>query len=198
MTDEVKFCYKCGASLPDGADFCPECGASVNADGERAVPDSAGRTATVRQDSLGAIPVLILVYGIFALIVAFFAFMSGVMLDTMLDMLKDYAERGLISQDDYNQFLELIGATTEAGKTALKTNLIIEGIIFALSGIAAIVSSHFCGKLKNYQIAFYMCIAASALTLVIVFIGDISGLLLAVVGFVMCYLIYQNKYKFTS
>ncbi|MBR1452034.1 MAG: hypothetical protein IJ592_00865 [Candidatus Methanomethylophilaceae archaeon] len=46
--------------------------------------------------------------------------------------------------------------------------------------------------------AFYMCIAASALTLVIVFIGDISGLLLAVVGFVMCYLIYQNKYKFTS
>ena len=158
MTDEVKFCYKCGASLPDGADFCPECGASVNADGERAVPDSAGRTATVRQDSLGAIPVLILVYGIFALIVAFFAFMSGVMLDTMLDMLKDYAERGLISQDDYNQFLELIGATTEAGKTALKTNLIIEGIIFALSGISAIVSSHFCGKLKNYQIAFYMCI----------------------------------------
>lgn len=133
MTDEVKFCYKCGASLPDGADFCPECGASVNADGERAVPDSAGRTATVRQDSLGAIPVLILVYGIFALIVAFFAFMSGVMLDTMLDMLKDYAERGLISQDEYNQFLELIGATTEAGKTALKTNLIIEGIIFALS-----------------------------------------------------------------
>lgn len=198
MTDEVKFCYKCGASLPDGADFCPECGASVNADGERAVPDSAGRTATVRQDSLGAIPVLILVYGIFALIVAFFAFMSGVMLDTMLDMLKDYAERGLISQDDYNQFLELIGATTEAGKTALKTNLIIEGIIFALSGIAAIVSSHFCGKLENYQMAFYMCIAASALTLVIVFIGDISGLLLAVVGFVMCYLIYQNKYKFAS
>ena len=198
MTDEVKFCYKCGASLPNGAGFCPECGASVNADGERAVPDSAGRTATVRQDSLGAIPVLILVYGIFALIIAFFAFMSGIMLDTMLDMLKDYAERGLISQDDYNQFLELIGATTEAGKTALKTNLIIEGIVFALSGIAAIVSSHFCGKLENYQMAFYMCIAASALTLVIVFIGDISGLLLAVVGFVMCYLIYQNKYKFTS
>ncbi|MBQ7979107.1 MAG: zinc-ribbon domain-containing protein [Candidatus Methanomethylophilaceae archaeon] len=198
MTDEVKFCYKCGASLPDGADFCPECGASLRADGENVVPERTVRTAPTRQDSLGAIPVLILVYGIFALIIAFFAFMSGIMLDTMLDMLKDYAERGLISQDDYNQFLELIGATTEAGKTALKTNLIIEGIIFALSGIAAIVSSHFCGKLENYQMAFYMCIAASALTLVIVFIGDISGLLLAVVGFVMCYLIYQNKYKFTS
>ncbi|MBR1452035.1 MAG: hypothetical protein IJ592_00870 [Candidatus Methanomethylophilaceae archaeon] len=115
MTDEVKFCYKCGASLPNGAGFCPECGASLRADGENVVPERTVRTAPTRQDSLGAIPVLILVYGIFALIVAFFAFMSGVMLDTMLDMLKDYAERGLISQDDYNQFLELIGATTEAG-----------------------------------------------------------------------------------
>ncbi len=198
MTDEVKFCYKCGASLPDGADFCPECGASVRADGERAVPDTTVGTAPVRQDSLGAIPVLILVYGIFALIVAVFAFMFGIMLDTMLDMLKDYAERGLITQDDYQQFLELIGATTEAGKNALKTNLIIEGVIFALSGIAAIVSSHYCGKLENYKMAFYMCIAASALTVIMVFIGDISGLLLAIVGFVMCYLIYQNKHKFTS
>ncbi len=46
--------------------------------------------------------------------------------------------------------------------------------------------------------AFYMCLAASALTVVMVFIGDITGLLLAVVGFVMSYLIYQNKHKFTS
>ncbi|MBO4357174.1 MAG: zinc-ribbon domain-containing protein, partial [Candidatus Methanomethylophilaceae archaeon] len=26
MSDEMKFCYRCGANLPQGAEFCPECG----------------------------------------------------------------------------------------------------------------------------------------------------------------------------
>ena len=197
MTDEEKFCFKCGAMLPDGADFCPECGASLRAEGERTVPEPEVRTA-VRSDSLGAIPALILIYGIFALIVAFFYIISGIMLDSLLDMFKDYAERGIISMDDYNQFLEMIGAATEEGRSTLKLNLTIEGILFAVSGIAAVVSSRYCGKLENYKRAFYLCFAATILVAAQVFLGDITGLILAAVGLVMCYLLYRNREKFTS
>lgn len=198
MTDEVKFCYKCGASLPEGADFCPECGASVRTDADGSRPEPAVRSAPSNRDGLGAIPVLILIYGIFALIMAVFAFMTGAFFDTMLETLKSYVKSGLISQQDYDQIIEMIGATSDAAIQEIKIRLMIEGVLFALSGIAAIISSRFCGKLENYKMAFTMCIVASALTVIMVFVGDISGLLLAVVGFVMCYLIYQNKSKFTS
>ena len=169
----------------------------VRAEGERAVQEPAAGTA-VKSGGLGAIPALILIYGIFALIIAFFAIITGIMLDTVLDTFKDYAERGIISMDDYNQFLEMIGAATEEGRSTLKLNLTIEGILFAVSGIAAVVSSRYCGKLENYKRAFYLCFAATILVAAQVFLGDITGLILAAVGLVMCYLLYRNREKFTS
>ena len=198
MADEVKFCYKCGASLPEGADFCPECGSSVRIDSDGTRPEPTVRSTPNTRNDLGAIPILILLYGIFALVMALMAIISGAFFDTMLETLKSYVKSGLISQQDYDQIIEMLGATSEAAIEAIKIRLIVEGLVFALSGVAALVSSRFCGKLENYKMAFTLCIVASALTIALVFLGDIFGLLLAIVGFIICYLIYQNKYKFTS
>ena len=198
MTDEVKFCYKCGASLPEGADFCPECGASVKADNSDGRAEYTARPVSSRKSDLGAIPALILVYGILAIIGAFFIAMTGAFLDNMLDMFNEYVKQGVITQEEYDQLLSMLGLTSEAAISAVKFRFILEGIVLGLSGITAIISSRFCGKMENFQAAFTLCLVSSGLTVIMIFLGDLTGLFLAVVGFVMSFLIYQSKDKFIS
>ena len=196
--DEVKFCYKCGASLPEGADFCPECGTSMKMDGTAVHNENTSRPVHGPKKDLGPVPILIMVYGILAIICALIVLISGVFLDSFLKTLNEMVKEGVITEADYQNFLKTLGLVSEAAINAMKLQMIIEGILMAISGIAAIVSSANCGKMQNFKIAFGACVLASALPLLSIIFLDITGVIAAVVGFVMCYLIYQKKDMFIS
>jgi len=196
--DEVKFCYKCGASLPEGADFCPECGTSMKMDGTAVHNENTSRPVYGPKKDLGPVPILIMVYGILAIICALIVLISGVFLDSFLKTLNEMVKEGVITEADYQNFLKTLGLVSEAAINAMKLQMIIEGILMAISGIAAIVSSANCGKMQNFKIAFGACVLASALPLLSIIFLDITGVIAAVVGFVMCYLIYQKKDMFIS
>ena len=37
MSNDIKFCYKCGANIPEGSAFCPECGSRLDGRGTNEV-----------------------------------------------------------------------------------------------------------------------------------------------------------------
>ena len=198
MTDnEVKFCYKCGASIPEGADFCPECGASIRPDNEPRAEYTARPTNPTKSD-LGAVPVLIMVYGVLAVIGAIIVLIFGASLDSFIDMLKELVKQGTLSPQEYDDLMKMLGLVSEAAIEAMRLQIIITGVLMIISGIAAIVSSNFCGKMQNFKTAFGACVLAAALPLLSLIFLDVTGLIVAAVGFVMCYLIYQKKDLFTS
>jgi hypothetical protein len=80
----------------------------------------------------------------------------------------------------------------------VRLQIIITGVLMIISGISAIVSSNFCGKMQNFKTAFGACVLAAALPLLSLIFLDVTGLIVAAIGFVMCYLIYQKKDLFIS
>ncbi len=196
--DEIRFCYKCGASLPEGSDFCPECGASIRNNGTTQRTETAARPASGLKKDLGAIPILIMVYGILAIIGALLTLLVGASLETMIDTFREFVKEGVISQDEFDQLMSMLGLVDEAAIQAVKTKFITEGAILALSGILALVSANFCSKLQNFKAALTCCMVASGVTLFMMVFLDPTGIILAIVGFIISYLIYQKKDLFTS
>ncbi len=196
--DEIRFCYKCGASLPNGADFCPECGASIRNAGTSERVEYTARPSSGLKKDLGAIPILIMVYGILAIIGALLTLLVGASLESMIDTFREFVKEGVITQDDFDQLMNMLGLVDEAAIPAVKLKFITEGAILAISGILALVSANFCSKLQNFKVALTCCMVSSGVTLFMMVFLDPTGIILAIVGFIISYLIYQKKDLFTS
>ena len=198
MDDEFKFCYKCGAELPEGSDFCPECGASIN----RSINDQNNTEYTARpansSGNLGVFSVLILVYGILAIIGAVFTIIVGMSINSLLQSFMDMINSGLIPEEYQEIFEEAMAAIQSMTTESLMFTFTFIGIVLIISGILAIIAGHYAGNRTNYKAALVLCLVAAGITFLLLPFDIITGIILPIVGLFMSYEIYRNKDEFTS
>ncbi len=194
MTD-IRYCYKCGAEVPTGSSFCPECGASISDFDQGAEAEYTAAPTRRVKDDLGAIPLLLLVYGIIAIIGAIFLILIGMSFNLILETLQQMVQEGAMTQDEYNDFISLFGTlTTET----LMIYCTAQGVILVISGILAIISGHYAGKQENYKACMVCCAVAAIITIFIIPFDIIIGIILPVVGLIVTYMIIKDKDKFVS
>ncbi len=192
MSDEMKFCYRCGANLPQGAEFCPECGYRL---GENPSAEPRAEYTATRVDNasmkIGMAPTLIMIYGIISIIGGIFTILLGMSIDSMLDILKEMYEEGSITEADYDNMVALFKQLNMIACTAI-------GVIHITSGILAIISSTWASKLVKWKGSVVLCGVAALLPAFEFIFDPFMAVALPVVGFLMTYLIYQKRDLFVS
>ena len=193
MSDEIKFCYKCGANVPEGSSFCTECGASLNGGNTNrteytAVPNNGS-------NNMGAIPILLLIYGIVAIIGAIFLIIIGISFNMIIETLKEFVESGALSEDDYEEVMKLI---SQIGTDTIMLYCTAQGAILIISGVLALIAGHFANKQMNYMTTIVCCGVSAVITFFIIPFDLFFGILLPVIGLIVTYAIYKRKDNFIS
>lgn len=193
MSNENKFCIRCGATLPDGSVFCPECGAAVDgSQPPREVPSN--RNVSTKKNPLSPVPVLILIYGVLAALGAIMLFILAISVDGILEMLKEMADSGQISQADYQSIKDLF----DSYSMPIQTVFFLMGAIFLASGAAAIMAGASASELKEWKRTVTLCGVAAVVPFFLAPFDILNAVILPAVGIIMTYMIYKHKDDFKS
>ncbi len=191
MSGENKFCVKCGANLPEGSAFCPECGASVgNNDNASRAEYTAAPTYNEKKD-LGAIPLLIRIYGVVAVLGSIMILLMGSMTDSLVEMIKIAAEQGAIDPSEAEIAITFLTSLSISFFAMISIPLL-------LSGIFAIISSIYAYKLDKWRNAVTFCGIAALLPVMFFLLFPVMSLILTAVGLLMTYMLYQDRSQFIS
>lgn len=194
MNDENNFCVSCGAKLPEGATFCPECGMSLNGDAPSRGPSDM-RTAGPVKGGSAVIPIFILLYGIFGLIVGVIALVEAVAIDqAMYQALIDSLNQAFIDSGmDPVQILPEWSDTT-------KLLMIVAAVFGTLSPLAAIGSYYYCYKTGPRKTAVQLCLASTVLILGLCVFIDYAYCAIPcfIIGAIMTYVLKNSSDVFTS
>ncbi len=193
MSNENRFCYRCGATLPDGSVFCPECGTAV--DGSQPPREfTPNRTVSSKKNPLSPVPVLIMIYGVLAALGAIMLFILAISVDGILEMLKELAENGQITWDDYNSINDLFNSYS----MPIQTVFFLMGAIFLASGAAAIMAGAGASDLKEWKRTVTLCGVAAVIPFFLAPFDILNAIILPAVGIIMAYMIYKHKADFKS
>jgi hypothetical protein len=193
MSNENRFCYRCGATLPDGSVFCPECGTAV--DGSQPPREfTPNRTVSSKKNPLSPVPVLIMIYGVLAALGAIMLFILAISVDGILEMLKELAENGQITWDDYNSIKDLFNSYS----MPIQTVFFLMGAIFLASGAAAIMAGAGASDLKEWKRTVTLCGVAAVIPFFLAPFDILNAIILPAVGIIMTYMIYKHKADFKS
>lgn len=182
MTEENRFCVRCGARLPEGAEFCPECGASVDGGGN---PYVSQQPYQPRQST--AVPkmsIYILIYGVLAVIFGLMSLYEGAILseadwNTMMDMYEQMGFEGILPP--WDEFF--------------RTQMLISGACMILSGACALAGYWFCRQRGPRMHVVILCAVASVLTLGMM---DVTAVITLIIGLFVTYMVYNDKTGFAS
>lgn len=194
MNEENNFCVSCGARLPEGSVFCPECGTPLNGDAPPRA-SAARNLAGPAKGGNGAIPILILVYGILGLIIGvsslFQAFaIDGAAYQSMIDQINQaFIDSGMTPVD-------ILPAWTDSTKTLM----IVAAVFGTLSPLAALGSYFFCYKTGPKKTAVLLCVAATVLILGPCVFSTYTCMAVPsfIVGALISYLLYNSTDIFTE
>jgi len=194
MADDFKFCYKCGVELPEGSDFCPECGNRVDPTAAAGRTEYTATPVQEKKGNLGAVPIMVMIYGVLAIITAVFFAIVGLTLEALIQMIINAAEQGVIPEEQAEELLALISQITIG---TLQLYMVICAAFMALSGILALVSGHYAGRMVKFKLCFASCVIASLLPAMLITVMPFS-FVLTIVGLLMCYFIYSKRESFTD
>lgn len=182
MTEENRFCVRCGARLPEGAEFCPECGASVGGGGN---PYVSQQPYQPRQSTaMPRMTTYILIYGVLAVIFGLISLYTGATLNeadwnSMIDMYEEMGFAGVLpAWDDF-----------------FRTQMLVAGACMVLSGACAFAGYWFCRQRGPRMYVVVACAVASVLTLGMM---DVTSVILLIVGLFVTYMVYTDKTGFAS
>lgn len=158
-------CEKCGTMIAEGSGYCPNCGA-LSEDGScwNTEASYARRAGYGRhEDTLGKMPLLIVVYGALA-------FLLGILL----------AISFLTFGNTWSDIADAEGLYYGLTESEFGSMVATFATIFLISGACAVSSGFLAGRRIMYRLAFVLC-AVSALVLLTMAIVDIAYILLALV-----------------
>lgn len=181
MADDRNFCYKCGMNLPEGADYCPECGTPVHGDGGPRAEYTA-RPEARRSSDMGALPILMTIYGVIAIVMFFVLLLTGLSLNSILQILEEMAESDPSMADYIKTLTEMM----------ISYNFTFAAVIILISGIFALISASDVSKQQHFQRAMICCGIA---TVVPLFTLDI---LLTIIGIIVMVVMYSKRDYFIS
>ncbi len=188
MSNDIKFCYKCGANIPEGSAFCPECGSRLDGSEDTRTEFTA---RPVRADALGPLPILIKIYMFIAPILAILVILTCLSAKAIIDMLQAYVDSGAIPQEYYDMLKAALAMY-------VPVYCAIVSIVLFVSALLARKTSKCVDELKDWNSAVTYCAAASAVLLLAVWFDILTFGFLAVAGFLMTYLLYSHKQDFSS
>ncbi len=160
--NDFNYCPNCGAELPFDAKFCPDCGNVLSAENTQAVTDSL-------RSRLNIVGVFSLIFAVFAILTGAYLMASG---DAFINMLKE----------DADTWAQIISTMADAGYTEqqtidmFKSIFMISGILSLVSGISAGVGG-VCAFLKKYYILGLVGLIIATVLMVTSFIGLIVGVI---------------------
>ncbi|AGI48240.1 hypothetical protein TALC_01255 [Thermoplasmatales archaeon BRNA1] len=167
-------CRECGAPIDGEYGFCVFCGA------EYVFKEASGEPVSFAAESVSALTAEVARSNYLFTNFLLFAWVAASMV---------YGTLALIFPD----------TMIEVGKMAYSpAALRVMGVSLIGSGIFALLSGVCCTRRSNWKQAVYLCMAAAALPFVILILGDSTGLLLALVGFVVALRISKEKSVFNS
>lgn len=173
MEAEKRYCLRCGEEIPAGSEYCPTCGAALDGTAyDRSESFYRDKTGFGRKESdLGAVPKLMLVYGILAVIVAIVVAFAYTQLDG------SWAD---IAGEDGTY----MGMSLDQTSTAL----MFVAVTMVISGICALAGGHFADRQRNYRLCFALCVVASVVPLFMA-LGlsalIVWGIILCVIGLII-------------
>ena len=191
MSDEIKFCFKCGANVPEGSAFCPECGASLTGNNDNRTEYTAVPTKSAQNADGGIVPILIMIYGVLAIIGGLLVIIVGISVDSLINMMEAAVEQGTISAEEYELFVELTKSLNMLACTLI-------GVLLISSGVLALISGIWSSNLKNWKLSVLFCGIAALLPALSIMFDPITAVILPVVGLLMTYFLYSKKNDFQS
>ena len=186
--EEYRFCTRCGAELPDGASFCPECGSPI---GQDAASDPDYHAAPVGQ-GIGFLGVMILLYGILAVI-------SGLM-----DMISSIGLTEAAYHDLLQELSNVAGMDISEFMPAWSDNfpllMTLSTAFVTISGVLAIVCYYKCKNGGNWKTCVTLCAASSIACLGMgcfpFFLS--TGVVLCTIGLLVTVLMYTRRDAFPN
>ena len=180
MTDENKFCTACGAMLPEGAEFCPECGAGI---GGRTNPHAYAQGpsyATVQRSGPPAMSLLVLIYGVFALILGIVSVYLGFTFTEadFQELVEQYEAMGMVFPLEWSD--------------SFSSEMLLTGAVTMASAACALISYWFCYKRGPKTYAVVACAAATVLSF------GVMSVVTVVIGALVTFLMYRDTKGFTS
>jgi uncharacterized membrane protein HdeD (DUF308 family) len=196
MTTEPKYCTKCGAAIPSSAGFCPECGASQDTgDSSSRIEYTAAPASQKKKGDLGVLPIIMIVYGILAVVAAIFIISMGMAIDSVLAMLKEMVDSGQISQSDYDQYVQILSVFAI---TANKMSATAVGIAMALSGIFSVIAGMKADKMESWKITLALTLVAVLILMFAAPFMPVLSIILMILGLIVTFFIYRAKDQFIS
>lgn len=190
MSENDRFCTACGARLPEGSLFCPECGRSVDGGENPYAGAYAGYDDRSRVQRKSSVPIFIILYGIFGLIVgaSMLSFCVG------------------LNEASYNELLQTAGdmmgsdvtGMMPAWSESLKNMLVATCVFGTVSPICALVSYVFCWRNGPWKYALAFCALADVLILGMCLTDVITAVILFIIGLIVTYKLYTDRETFSS
>lgn len=145
-----RFCTRCGAELPEGAEFCPECGSQIGGSGP--APEYGYQYQQPAKKGPG-FAFVILAYGVLA---------------TVMGLMDMFSWAGM-TEASYNELIQTMTDMTGIDASSvlpvwtdsLPTMITVATGCLAVSGVLALVCYWQCRKADNWKTAVILCAAAS-------------------------------------
>ena len=167
MAKNLSFCPNCGASLAEDAVYCPDCG---NALKSIAPPDGISESVMTSRTKI---------VGIFSLIFAVFALISGFMTmgmgDTVLETLKN-------DPDSWSQILTEftnMGYSPDDVENMIRETFTIIGAVIIAGGVAGAIGG-ICSLMRKFWIVGLVCLIIATLSVCMSIIGLIVGIVFVI------------------
>jgi hypothetical protein len=135
-----------------------------------------------------------MIYGVLAALGAIMLFILAISVDGILEMLKELAENGQITWDDYNSIKDLFNSYS----MPIQTVFFLMGAIFLASGAAAIMAGAGASDLKEWKRTVTLCGVAAVIPFFLAPFDILNAIILPAVGIIMTYMIYKHKADFKS
>ena len=160
--NDFNYCPNCGAELPFDSKFCPDCGNVLTSDNTQAVTDQMHSRLKI--------------VGIFSLIFAVFAIISGISLLASADAIIT------AMQSDADTWAQIIKSMADAGYTEaqtidlFKSMFVISGAMALIAGISAGVGA-VCSFIAKYWILGLIGLIVATVMMLTSIIGLIIGII---------------------
>ncbi len=173
MTENDKFCTKCGQNISASVRFCPSCGARVQGPTDEEISAEKGAFVQAMAGRLKLASVMMIVYSVPFLILGVYCLADASGLAA-----------GVFNEPAFAEAIDYYGLT-QAEVADLFGSV---GILYILSSVFGLASAFLCYKRRMYWVALIACILS--------FLTGVAGFFALFMGLLAFWMILGGRFAF--